>query len=131
MTMLFFNVRSRIGEILAGPSTVTVGNSFSVEVPTGVNVGDVSEVLAVLMFRTIGSGDAGIGLSQVSMVNSIPKLIDLDSDPAVGDITVTPVATPVPEPSTLGLFGIGLAATADISVVRRGCQTGLLKLFLQ
>lgn len=95
-------------EIPDGPSMVSVGNTF-LGAPTGVNVGDVSQVLTLLMFQAIGSGNAGVGLSLVSLSDSFFQPIDLDDAPTVGDITVS---ASVPEPSSLVLLGVGLLATA-------------------
>jgi hypothetical protein len=85
------------------PSLVSIGNTFVGE--AGVSVGQVPGVLAVLMFQAVGSGDAGFKLAQIALSNSQFASIEVDSVD-VGQVTT------VPEPSTLALLGVGLAAMA-------------------
>ena len=85
------------------PSLVSIGNTFLGA--AGVNVGQVPGVLAILMFQAIGNGDAGFQLAQIALSNSQFASIDVDIVD-VGQVTT------VPEPSTLALLGVGLAALA-------------------
>ena len=66
--------------------------------------------LAVLTFQALGGGgDAGLALSNVLLSDSLFNPID-GTIIRNGEVTVVPAA--VPEPSTLGLMGVGLLALA-------------------
>jgi len=87
----------------ARPSLVSIGNTFLGN--AGVDVGQVPGVLAVIMFEAVGVGNAGFQLPLVFLSDSQFASID------VGELNVGQVAV-VPEPSTLALLSIGLAALA-------------------
>ena len=75
--------------------------------PTGVQSG----LLATLIFETLGSSSGSFAILTASLLDSLDNPIPVD--------IVPPDTTPVPEPSTLGLLGIGLAALARKRLRRR------------
>jgi PEP-CTERM motif len=68
--------------------------------PTGVQSG----LLATLIFETLGSFSGSFAILTASLLDSLDNPIPVD--------IVPPDTTSVPEPSTLGLLGIGLAVLA-------------------
>ena len=88
---------------------------------TGVTGG----ILASITFQTLAAGNAQVALLSVLLQNSLSpgdpeidpiplNLIPCDATECIqnGVVEVIAPPTPVPEPSTLGLMGIGLAALA-------------------
>jgi PEP-CTERM motif len=91
----------------------------------GVVPGVTGGLLATIEFQSLAEGDGGLALLNVLLQNTqnpgdpddpdYPKnAIPCDDTQCIqnGVVTVAASPTPVPEPSTLGLMGIGLAALA-------------------
>lgn len=95
------------GAILPGLISLNLSSLF------GVDFGaSGSGVLAVITFRAVAGGDGELGLQNVFLVDSaFPMGNPIDADVNNGLVTVDS-PTPIPEPSTLGLLGLGLAALA-------------------
>jgi hypothetical protein len=96
---------------IPGAGTVEISQLSSKTVATLTTQPDAF-TLAVLRFTVIGAGTAALGFdllaSGTSLLGVNPGLVDLL--PSLGTATGTSVE--VPEPALLGLFALGLAASA-------------------
>jgi hypothetical protein len=98
------------GEILPGVGLITLNlSTLFGETQLGATG---SGILAYIDFQTRGAGDAGLALSNVLFFDSaFPQGNEIDANILNGAVRVE-ATTPVPEPSTLGLMGMGLFALA-------------------
>lgn len=95
------------GEFSEGLLSLTLGSLFG---PTQLGASG-SGILAFITFQSLLGGDSNLALSNVFLLDSTGTGTEIPADIINGSVTVAP-PTSVPEPSTLGLLGIGLAALA-------------------
>jgi PEP-CTERM motif/Cohesin domain len=95
------------GEISEGLLSLTLGSLLG---PTQLGASG-SGFLAFITFQALLGGDSNLALSNVSLYDSTGNATVIPADIVNGSVTVA-TPTSVPEPSTLGLLGIGLAALA-------------------
>jgi Cohesin domain/PEP-CTERM motif len=94
------------GAISEGLVSFTLGSLFG---PTQLGASG-SGALAFITFQALTGGSTSLSLLNVFLLDSTGTGVEIPADILSGLVTVAP--TSVPEPSTLGLLGIGLAVLA-------------------